>query len=346
VTDTFHDIEKKYKAALREHLARPDEDTLFGAYQLGHDAIARGMGVLEIADIHQRALVSLTADATTPDEITAIFGNAHAFYREILSSFEMIHRGFRESTAAVEELEQRIQQRTSLLQETNKELDTFSYSVAHDLRAPLRAIDGFTRLLQDDFSSQLSDEGRRFLTIARTNAKKMTELLDNLLTLSRANRKKIATKSLVNMKELAHVVASDLLKKESNRTIVMDIHDVPSVPGSPTMMRQVLLNILSNAIKFTRGLPHPVIEFGSTMREGEQVFYVRDNGIGFEMRNADKLFDTFQHLHPEETYEGTGVGLAVVRRIIHRYGGRVWAEAEPNKGATIYFTIPTAKNPS
>lgn len=346
MTNTVHEVEKAYKAILQEYLARTDEDTLFRAYQLGHEAVAKGLGVLDIADIHQRVLDSLTHEMTAPDEITTVINQAHTFFREILSSFEMIHRGFRESTATVEELEARVQQRTTLLQETNKELDTFSYSVAHDLRAPLRAIDGFTRLLLDDFSSQLSDEGRRFLTIARTNTKKMTELLDNLLAFSRANRKKLATESMVNMKELARTVADDLLKREPNRSIVLNIHDVPSVPGSPAMMRQVLLNIISNAIKFTRGLPHPVIEIGSVMREGEQVFYVKDNGVGFEMRNADKLFDAFQRLHPSENYEGAGVGLAIVRRIVHRHGGRVWAEAEPNKGATIYFTLPVKKYPS
>ena len=345
MTQTVHDIEKQYRIVLQEYLTRTDEEALFHAYELGRQAVAKGLGVLEIADIHERTLISLSPQTAMPTEITATIERSHAFYREILSAFEMVHRGFRETSAAVEELEQRVQQRTALLQETNKELETFSYSVAHDLRAPLRAIDGFTRLLLDDYTTHLSDDGKRFLTIARTNTKKMAELLDDLLAISRVNRKKMATESLINMRDLAQGIAEDLLKQEADRSIVMNIHDVAPIQGSPSVMRQVLENVISNAITFTRGQPHPVIEIGSVPREGEQIFYVRDNGVGFEMRNADKMFGAFQRLHPSEEYEGNGVGLAIVQRIIHRQGGRVWAEGEPGKGATIYFTVPTKKNP-
>lgn len=238
------------------------------------------------------------------------------------------------------ELEHRVQQRTGQLEETNKELESFTYSVAHDLRAPLRAIDGFTRVLLEDHAAQLDKNGKQFLTYTRTSTKKMGKLIDDLLAFSRISRKELEELSTINMRELAQELVDDVLKREANQSIVIRVGDLPSIRGSAPMLRLVLNNLLSNAIKFTRSRSEPIIEIGTEGRENEYVFYVRDNGVGFNMRYANKLFGVFQRLHSSENYEGTGVGLAIVQRIIHRHGGRVWAEGEVNKGATFYFTMP------
>ena len=244
------------------------------------------------------------------------------------------------------ELEHRVQQRTTQLQEANKELEAFSYSVAHDLRAPIRAIDGFTRVLLEDYAGYLNEEGKRFLNITRANTKRMGELIDDLLAFSRISRKELEGLSVINMKEMAQEIVDDLLKRESNCVALIHVGDLPLVKGSAPMLRQVFINLISNALKFTRNRPGPVIEIGSDQQEDEFIFHVKDNGVGFDMRYVHKLFGVFQRLHSTDNYEGTGVGLAIVQRIIHRHGGRVWAEGERNKGATFYFTLPRREDPA
>lgn len=240
-----------------------------------------------------------------------------------------------------DELEQRVNERTSELEATSKELEAFSYSVSHDLRAPLRAIDGFSGMLLEDFGDQLPSEGRRYLGVIRRNVQNMGALVDALLTLSRLSREPLATKQ-VRMGDLVKQSFDELQAEREGRQAELIIGDLPPAQGESTLLKQVWLNLLGNALKFSRGRDISRIEVGCLLADGRDVYYVKDNGAGFDMRYADKLFGVFQRLHRDEEFEGTGVGLATVQRIIHRHGGHIWAEAELDKGATFHFTLGDA----
>ncbi len=220
----------------------------------------------------------------------------------------------------------------------NRELEAFAYSVSHDLRAPLRAIDGFSRIVMEEYTAGLSPEAQRYLGLVRSNTVKMGRLVDDLLAFSRLGRQSLQRQD-VDMGKLVGQVLADLRNEQQGRQLDVAILDVPACRGDPSLLRQALFNLTSNALKFTRKLDNARVEFGALAQDGETVYYVKDNGVGFDMRYSDKLFGVFQRLHREEEYEGTGVGLAIVQRVIQRHGGRVWAEAEVNKGATFYFTL-------
>jgi two-component system sensor histidine kinase/response regulator len=238
-----------------------------------------------------------------------------------------------------QELEQRVVERTLQLEATNKELEAFSYSVSHDLQAPLRAIEGFSHILLEDYDEKLDEEGRGVLNRIGQNTKKMKELIDDLLALSRLGRREIKA-STVNMESLARNVFNELKPAVPDRILALDIGTLPPSEGDPSMIRQVFVNLLLNAIKFTRTRETARIEVGSVSKKNEIAYFVKDNGVGFDMDYASKLFAPFQRLHSIAEFEGTGVGLAIVQRIIHRHGGRVWAEGKVNEGATFYFTLP------
>jgi light-regulated signal transduction histidine kinase (bacteriophytochrome) len=237
-----------------------------------------------------------------------------------------------------EELEQRVQERTAELEAANKELEAFSYSVSHDLRAPLRAIDGFTRMFQDSCGEKIPSESRPYLERVINNTKRMSRLIDDLLRFSRFSRQPLNKKS-VAMGALVHEVFQELLSSETGRQIEVCVGGLPDCQADPALLKQVLFNLFSNAIKFTRQRQTAVIEVGSQEEDGECIYFVRDNGAGFDMKYADKLFGVFQRLHSWDQFEGTGIGLANVQRIVHRHGGRIWATAEVDKGATFYFTL-------
>jgi len=239
-----------------------------------------------------------------------------------------------------EELEQRVIQRTAELEAANKELESFSYSVSHDLRAPLRAIDGFSRILFEDYVEKFDDEGKRLVDIIRGNTKKMSTLIDDLLALSRIGRKDIGHTD-IEMDKLVKAVFDEIKATTPERKIQFNVKPLPSACGDAGMIRQVFVNLLTNAIKFTRIREAPIIEVGGYTEDSENVYYVRDNGVGFDMQYKDKLFGAFQRLHSGEEFEGTGIGLAIVHRIISRHCGRIWAEGKINEGATFYFTLPT-----
>lgn len=223
------------------------------------------------------------------------------------------------------------------LTEINHDLEAFSYSVSHDLRAPLRALNGFSKILFEDYSASLDDEGKRLLQVIGYNVKKMGMLIDDLLAFSRIGRQEI-TFSEINMKSTAHEVFQEL--RSAKDTIQFLLHDIPNAYGDSSMIRQVWVNLIDNALKFTRGKENRKIEIGNIIAETENIYYVKDNGAGFDMTYIHKLFGVFQRLHTDNDFEGTGVGLAIVHRIIMRMGGRVWAEAEITKGATFFFSIP------
>lgn len=237
------------------------------------------------------------------------------------------------------ELEQRVIERTAQLETVNKELEAFSYSVSHDLRAPLRAINGFSNALIEDYSDKFDAEGKRILNIIRDNTKKMEQLIYDLLAFSRLGRQQMAI-SDTDMGKLAKAVFDEFKTISPGRLLQLDIQELPPAHGDRAMIRQVFVNLLSNAIKFTRPKETAVIEIGGYVEKNENIYYIKDNGVGFDMQYIDKLFGIFQRLHSVEEFEGTGVGLAIVQRIIRRHGGRVWAEGKVNGGATFYFTLP------
>ena len=232
------------------------------------------------------------------------------------------------------ELEQRVVQRTAQLEAANKELEAFSYSVSHDLRAPLRAIDGFSRILLEDYIENLDEEGKRVLSVIRNNTQKMGQLIDDLLLFSRLGRREI-TPSDIRMTELAKGVFEEIKPSANGQNLQFNVKTLPLAQGDRSMMKQVFVNLLSNAIKFTRQKEMATIEIGGTNDGVENIYYVKDNGVGFDMQYVNKLFGVFQRLHSSEEFEGTGVGLAIVQRIIHRHGGRVWAEGKVGRGSYL-----------
>jgi PAS domain S-box-containing protein len=238
-----------------------------------------------------------------------------------------------------ERLEERVQERTAQLEAANKELEAFSYSVSHDLRAPLRAIDGFARILAEDYAEHLDEEGQRILGVITGETRRMGQLINDLLAFSHMARRKCDSSSL-DMTELAQAVLEEAAAQATGRQLHWTVNPLPPAQGDRDMLRQVWANLLSNAIKFTRSRKCAAIEIGGLASAAETVYFVRDNGVGFDMKYAHKLFGVFQRLHTEEEFEGTGVGLALVQRIIQRHGGRVWAEGEVDRGATFYFALP------
>ena len=236
------------------------------------------------------------------------------------------------------DLERRVEQRTAELQAANKELESFSYSVAHDLRAPLRAVDGFSNALLEDYGAQLPEEGKKYLQTIRSGAQRMGCLIDDLLSFSRLNRQ-LLTKQPVDMEVLVRGVLEEMIPEGQETNIEIVNGNLPAAHGDPSLLRQVWANLLSNAIKYSRHARQARIEIGALAEAQGHVYFVRDNGAGFDMKYADKLFGVFQRLHRADEFEGTGIGLAIVQRVVHRHGGRVWAEAKPNEGATFYFTL-------
>jgi PAS domain S-box-containing protein len=238
------------------------------------------------------------------------------------------------------ELEQRVRDRTAELEATARELDSFAYSVSHDLRAPLRSLSGFSEILLEDYAASLDDAGREYLQRIQANVARMGQLIDDLLRLSRATRTELK-RERVDIGAQASEIIAGLRYADSGRRAEVMIADALVATGDSQLIRVALENLLSNAWKFTGKREHAVISVGAVDQPGGRVFFVRDNGAGFDMRYVEKLFDPFQRLHPTAEFEGSGIGLAIVHRIVSRHGGRIWAESEPGKGSAFFFTFTT-----
>ena len=269
------------------------------------------------------------------------YDDAGAIERLVVSFVDITDRkrAEEESRTLNLELEQRVVERTRDLQQANEELESFSYTVSHDLRSPLRAISGFTSLLERGYGPALDDEGRRLLGVVIASTANMDTLIDGLLGLSRVGRAALG-REVVDMDALVRSVAAELSAREPARSISIAIDVLPAVTGDPRVLRQVFDNLIANALKFTRPRAETRIEVRADEGPDEVVYSVRDNGVGFDPAFADKLFGVFQRLHPAAEFEGTGIGLATVSRIVTRHGGRVWAESVPDSGATFFVALP------
>ncbi|MCK9200439.1 MAG: ATP-binding protein [Gallionella sp.] len=273
----------------------------------------------------------------------SVFGRDGQFMGRRVSNHDITERKAAEAALSRfnAELEQRVSQRTAELETAIYDLENFNYSASHDLRIPLRAIDGFSKILLDEHAGQLDDEAKRLLKIVRNNTVRMSQYIDDMLTFSRTGRKALAPEE-IDMEELVREVMEEI--KPDGAEIELDIRSLPHTVADRAMMRQVFVCLLSNAIKFSRPRKPPRIQVGASIEGGEIIYYVKDNGVGFDMRYVGKLFGVFERLHSVTEFEGNGIGLAIFKRIVSRHGGRVWAEGKVDEGATVYFALPIKEN--
>lgn len=327
--DKVRKFEAAYKSSLQECLMGAGEIALEHGYELGRRAVQDSLGLMDIVSVYREALLSRLSKAATAEECVQIVKASQDLFAECLAPFEFTHRGFIE----VESLNKK-------LEEANRELESFSYSVSHDLRAPLRAIDGYVRMILKKQGGDFDDDTLAKFNIVRSEAQMMGRLIDELLTFSRLGRKKISL-SRLDMREIFRDIWQELCVINPDRRMALELMGLPSAYGDKTLIKQVFANLLANAVKFTKNRDEARIEIGGKADENEHVYYVKDNGVGFDMAYYDKLFGVFQRLHSDE-FEGTGVGLATVQRIVHKHGGRVWAEGKVGEGAVFYFSLPSS----
>ncbi len=292
--------------------------------------------------IANRQDFSVRAVKESEDEV-GLFTDA---FNQMLNQIQKQNTELSESSEAIrtfnQKLEQMVIDRTSELDIANKELESFSYSVSHDLRAPLRSIHGYVNILHEEYGPQLDDEAKRLISIILRNGQRMGQLIDDLLAFSKLGRKEIS-KSDISMYAMAQNVIDDFKRTETSERTHFTINRIPAAEADITTIRQVWVNLISNAIKYSSQHETPVVEIGAFEKDGVITYYVKDNGAGFDMAYYDKLFGVFQRLHSGKDFEGTGVGLAIVQRIISKHGGRIWAQSKVNEGATFYFTLNNTK---
>lgn len=374
--DLLKKLETSYQTLLSNYLQEQSEIYLHAAYQLGRQYLGKNCSILDIIAVHHNCLVSIL-EQTEKEQLLKTSELANVFLEEILATFEMTDSKLIETLALLNkrtldfanrthklkieinerklaeealsklntELEARVLARTAELETANKELESFSYSVSHDLRAPLRHISGFIELLLNDkdLKQKMSEKNLHHFNIIVESAKKMSLLIDDLLEFSRVGRYELR-KYNVNLNLIIDEVLTELSSQVKNRDIHWDISKNMIVCADREMLRLVITNLLSNALKYTRPVKQVQIEIKIEKQDPtETIFYVRDNGVGFNMNYIDKIFGVFQRLHTQSEFEGTGIGLANVHRIVKRHGGRVWAMATVGKGATFYIALPNLK---
>jgi len=261
---------------------------------------------------------------------------------ERTKELQALNKSLEKEIAERKRMEEEIRRRSNELEWANEELESFTYSVSHDLRSPLRAIDGFASMLLNDMGDKLDPESMRKFKVIRNNTERMTQLIDDLLKLSRTGRATLS-RMRIEMHSLVKDVWEELRAGNRDRSMELKISDLPLVSGDKVLIRQVLSNLVGNAVKFTSKRDHAVIEVSGSVSDGFITYCVKDNGAGFDMRYYDKLFGVFRRLHSQKEFEGTGVGLAIVKKIIQKHGGTIWAEGKPGEGATFCFTLPVEK---
>ena len=293
----------------------------------------------------QRAILNILDDSA---EEKIRLGDTQRAILNILDDFdiekkkvEQVNVELRSEIAERTRAEEALRHANAVAEAANRELEAFSYSVSHDLRAPLRAIDGFSQALLEDYADRLDATGKDYLQRVRTGSQRMAQLIDDMLKLSRVTRAELRREE-VDLSALAREIAAELLRAQPGREVEFTVASGLRAHGDPKLLRIALENLLGNAWKFTGKRSGARIEFGMTHRDGGADYFVRDNGVGFDMAYADKLFGAFQRLHDSREFPGTGIGLATVQRVIHRHGGKVWAEGEVARGATFNFTLPAA----
>ena len=308
--------------------------------------------VAHLASVIAMALKNAISHERIEGQARELAEQAHDLERRVAERTAALHREITERKQAEAEiiklnatLEQRVADRTAELKDANNELEAFTYSVSHDLRAPLRAIDGFSRFLQEDYGEKLDAEGKQIINVILSNAQKMDQLITGLLALSRVTKSDLRL-SRIDMRALAGAVYQEVAADEIRQRFELTLKPLPEAWGDDTLLRQVWFNLLSNAIKYSLKSEVRKIEIGSDKIDGDNVcYYVKDSGVGFNPEHAHKLFGVFQRLHKEEEFEGNGVGLAIVQRIVARHKGRVWAEGKTGQGATFFFSIPIMEEP-
>ena len=321
-------FEVNYRNSLRDCLNGAGEFALKRGYELGRQAMLEGLGVMDILSAQRKALLGLLATAGTVKDCIHLAQISQDLLTECLAPFELTHRGFLEAESLNNQLEA-----------ANKQLESFSYSVSHDLRAPLRAIDGYSRMILRREEKNFDAETQRQFNTIRSNVETMGHLIDDLLAFSRLGKKEM-TKTSLDMDWMIRDVWQNLLTIHPDRNMTLHAEGIRPGMGDRSLIREVFSNLLGNAVKFTRTREVTRIEVESRDQDNETIYSIRDNGIGFDMQYHDKLFGVFQRLHSASEYEGTGIGLALVNRIIHRHGGRVWAEGRVGEGAAFFFTLP------
>ncbi len=352
-------FKERYVALLRGHIGEPAEEYLAAAADLGRELLLADVPIEDVVQIHQETLLEVGEEFSASPSVELInqaFGPLMEMFmayslamRERAQEHERARRSDQQLIEAQNaELQQEIVERKQAQQEledyaarleaANEELEAFSYSVSHDLRAPLRGMDGFSQVLLEDYADQFDEQGKDYLQRVRTASQRMGRLIDDLLELSRVTHSKMRVEG-IDLSEIAEQSAAELRQPEPDRQVEFVIAPGLVVEGDEPLLRAVVQELLVNAWKYTSQQQHATIEFGATQQDGKTVYFVRDDGIGFDMAYADKLFGAFQRLHSDEQFPGTGIGLATVQRIIHRHGGRVWAQATEDEGAIFYFTV-------
>lgn len=343
MSKTSDTLRHAYIATLRAYIHAGGERALSDAYELGRCAQAHGLGVLDMALLHGSAVEQLVLAAPVADR-ERLAHSATDIFKELLSPFEMTFRGYREANAQLQRLNEVLHQQKAQLEAANRELEAFSYSASHDLRNPLGAIEGLSSLLLLRSGSVLDEPGKNHLDLIQKSARRMRRLIDDLMSLARVNRSQLQLVD-VDVGTLARDILTRLSMTDPQRASQFDVQERIYAVADRNLLFIALENLLGNAWKFTSKRDCAQIAVGCEERGDEVVYFVRDNGCGFDMDKAGKLFTAFERLHGASDFEGTGIGLNIVQRIIDRHRGHVWAESQVGNGATFYFTLGPVPRP-